>query len=58
MIYWKFKYSRTQRALAVGVSAVVKDIPDKACIKTDYLIGTGLTSEVKAKLRELIKAGF
>lgn len=37
---------------------VVKDIPDKACIKTDYLIGTGLTSEVKAKLRELIKAGF
>ena len=22
MIYWKFKYSRTQRALAVGVSAV------------------------------------
>ena len=37
---------------------VVKDIPDKACIKTDYLIGTGLTSEVKAKLKELIKAGF
>ena len=23
MIYWKFKYSRTQRALAVGVSAEV-----------------------------------
>ena len=37
---------------------VVKDIPDKACIKTDYLIGTGLTSEVKAKLKELIKVGF
>ena len=37
---------------------VVKDIPDKACIKTDYLIGTGLTSEVKAKLKELIKTGF
>ena len=31
MIYWKFKYSRTQRALAVGVSELVQLILSLAC---------------------------
>ena len=49
MIYWKFKYSRTQRALAVGVSVVKKTevdaVLDDKINLVKYIVLTKLKEE-------------
>ena len=58
MIYWKFKYLRTQRALAVGVSAAIKNNPIVACDFSFTFDESGANTGIEDKIAELIKAGF